>query len=176
VGRAYLFFGSALSGIVSTSSFSASRIFTGTEAGGQFGAFVGRIGDVNAGGAPDVFIGAPLDDGDGNATDEGVDRGRGFVYFGGPSIDTIADIPITGSEAGARLGTWASSGGDVDGDGERDLVVGAPGDDADGNATEDGLNRGRVLFFRGGVFLDPTPDIFLDGGLEDGAEAGTSGA
>ena len=176
MGRAYLFFGSALSGIVSTSSFSASRIFTGTEAGAQFGAFVGRIGDVNAGGAPDVFIGAPLDDGDGNSTDEGIDRGRGFVYFGGASIDTVADITITGLEAGSHLGSWASSGGDVDGDGERDLVVGAPGEDVDGNATEDGLNRGRVYFFRGGIFLDPTPDNFLDGGLEDGAAAGTSGA
>jgi FG-GAP repeat protein len=176
LGRAYLFFGSALNSVSSISSFSASRIFTGSEDGGRFGAFVARIGDVNSGGAPDIFIGAPLDDGDGNSTDEGLDRGRGFVYFGGPSIDTIADIPITGTENGGHLGAWAGSGGDVDGDGDRDFVVGAPLDDVDGNATEDGLNRGRVFFFRGGPSVDPTPDNSLEGGLEDNAEAGTSGA
>jgi hypothetical protein len=176
LGRAYLFFGSALSGVSSISSFSASRIFTGAEADGQFGAWVARLGDVNSGGAPDLFIGAPLDDGDGNVTEDTINRGRGFVYFGGPSIDTIADLAITGVEDGGRLGAWAASGGDVDGDGHRDFVVGSPLNDADGNATEDGLNRGRVHFFRGGFGVDPTPEATLDAGLEDGAEAGTSGA
>ena len=176
LGRAYLFFGSALNSVSSISSFSASRIFTGSEDGARFGAFVARLGDVNSGGAPDLFIGAPLDDGDGNATEDGIDRGRGFVYFGGPSIDTVADVTITGVEAGSHLGAWAGSGGDVDGDGDRDFAVGAPLDDDDGNATEDGLNRGRVFFFRGGPSIDPTPDNSLEGALEDGAEAGTSGA
>ena len=170
LGRAYLFFGSALAGASSVSSFSASRIFTGGEDGGQFGAFVCRLGDVNSGGAPDLFIGAPMDDGDGNATEDAVDRGRGFVYFGGSSIDSIADLTITGSEAGAHLGAWAGSGGDVNGDGDRDFVVGAPGEDLGGT------DRGRVLFFRGGSAVDPTPDDSLEGGLEDGAAAGTSGA
>lgn len=170
LGRAYLFFGSALAGASSVSSFSASRIFTGGEDGGRFGAFVGRIGDVNSGGAPDLFIGAPMDDGDGNATEDAVDRGRGFVYFGGASIDSIADLTITGSEAGAHLGAWAGSGGDVNGDGDRDFVVGAPGEDLGGT------DRGRVLFFRGGFAVDPTPDDSLEGALEDGAAAGTSGA
>jgi hypothetical protein len=64
----------------------------------------------------------------------------------------------------------------VDGDGDRDFAVGAPLDDVDGNATEDGLNRGRVFFFRGGPFVDPTSDNSLEGAIEDGAEAGTSGA
>jgi hypothetical protein len=176
LGRAYLFFGSSLTGVSTLTSFSASRIFTGSEADGAFGAFVARVGDVNSGGADDFFIGAPADDGDGNATDEGEDRGRGFIYFGGASIDTVADLTITGTEAGGRFGSWAGSGGDVDGDGDRDFLVGAPGDDVDGNATEDGLNRGRVFFFRGGGIIDSTPDSSLEGGLEDGAEAGTSGA
>jgi hypothetical protein len=176
LGRAYLFFGTALTGVSTISSFSASRIFTGAEDGAQFGAFVGRLGDVNSGGADDLFIGAPLDDGDGNATNESEDRGRGFVYFGGASVDTVADLTITGGEAGARLGAWAGSGGDVDGDDDRDFVVGAPGDDVDGNATEDALDRGRVLFFRGGGGVDPSSDNSLEGGLEDGAQAGTSGA
>ncbi|HZL72402.1 MAG TPA: integrin alpha [Planctomycetota bacterium] len=175
-GRAYLFFGAAFSGVSSISSFGASRIFTGGEDGARFGAFVGRIGDVNSGGAPDLFIGAPFDDGDGNSTDEGADRGRGFVHFGGASIDSVADLTVTGSEPGAHLGAWAGSGGDVDGDGERDFVVGAPGDDVDGNGLEDNLDRGRVLFYRGGAFLNPTADNSLEGGLENGAGAGTSGA
>ncbi len=176
LGRAYLFFGSALSGVSSIGSFSASRIFTGSEDGGRFGAFVARLGDVNSGGAPDLFIGAPLDDGDGNATDEGTNRGRGFVYFGGPSIDTTADVPVTGGEDGGRLGAWAGSGGDVDGDGHRDFALGAPGDDVDGDPAENNLDRGRVYFFRGGPFVDPSPDATLDAGLENLAEAGTSGA
>ncbi|HZL72892.1 MAG TPA: hypothetical protein VFC86_10550, partial [Planctomycetota bacterium] len=94
----------------------------------------------------------------------------------GASIDSVADLTVTGSEPGAHLGAWAGSGGDVDGDGERDFVVGAPGDDVDGNGLEDNLDRGRVLFYRGGAFLNPTADHSLEGGLENGAGAGTSGA
>jgi hypothetical protein len=176
LGRAYLFFGSALNGVSTISAFSASRIFTGSEDGGQFGAWVTRLGDINSGGADDLFIGAPMDDADGNATEDGLNRGRGFVYFGGASMDTTPDLTINGTEAGGRLGSWAGSGGDVDGDGQRDFLVGAPGDDVDGNATEDGLNRGRIFFFRGGGLVDPIPDASLEGGLENGAEAGTSGA
>jgi hypothetical protein len=176
LGRAYLFFGSSLAGVATTSSFAASRIFTGTEAGADFGAFVAGLGDVSGDGAADLFIGAPLDDGDGNATDEGEDRGRGFVHFGGPGVDTIADATLTGSEADGHFGAWAGAGGDVDGDDGRDFAVGAPLDDADGNATDEGLNRGRVLFFRGGGALDSSSDDSLEGSLEDGAEAGTSGA
>ncbi|HZN61101.1 MAG TPA: integrin alpha [Planctomycetota bacterium] len=175
-GRAYLFFGSALAGVSTISSFSASRIFTGVEDGSQFGARVARLGDINSGGADDLFIGAPLDDADGNATDEAVDCGRGFVYFGGAAMDTAADVIIAGTEAGGRLGSWAGSGGDVDADGDRDFAVGAPGDDVDGNLTEDGLNRGRVFFFKGGGAVDGSADASLEGGLENGAEAGTSGA
>lgn len=176
LGRAYLFFGNTLNGVSTISSFSASRIFTGTEAGARFGAFVNRLGDINSGGADDFIIGAPLDDADNNATDEATDRGRAFVYFGGSALDTVADVTLSGTENGARFGSWAGSGGDVDADGHRDFLVGAPGDDLDGNGVDDGLDRGRVLFFKGGTLVDTTPDDSLDGAPEDGAQAGTSGA
>lgn len=171
-GRAYLFFGSSVASVSSAGAFSANRIMSGTEDGAMFGALVSRIGDINSGGAPDFFVGAPMEDADGNSTDDFLDRGRGYVYFGGPLVDTTADIVLTGQEPGAELGWAASSGGDVDGDGHRDLVVGAPFDDADGNAVDDGLDNGRAYFYQGGFALDSTPDTTFNG-AETGASFGT---
>ncbi len=167
LGRAFVFFGAF------SVDTSADRTMTGTESGARFGGLVARIGDVNAGGAPDLIVSAPRDDGDGNATDSGADRGRAFIYFGGPSSDTIADLTLTGGEDGGHFGASAFSGGDVDGDGIRDVVVGAPEDDGDGNAAENGLDVGRVFLFRGGSGIDNIVDLTITGAEVD-ALLGTS--
>jgi hypothetical protein len=68
----------------------------------------------------------------------GADAGAAYVVFGGllaaaPSGTisvTAADVEILGAAAGDELGTWVARGGDPDGDGFGDLLVGAPGSDA----------------------------------------------
>lgn len=133
-------------------------------AGSRFGSFVARVGDVNAGGAPDLLVGAPFDAG------AGTERGRAFVFFGGTSADTVADVTFDGSADNDHFGTSGFSGGDVDGDGYRDLVIGAPDFDLSGPVT----NAGRAFFYRGGPSLDPLSDASFDGGSEQDAGAGSS--
>jgi hypothetical protein len=143
----------------------------GAEDGGRFGAAIAFAGDVNGRGAPDLLVGAPGDDADGNGTDDGLDRGRAFVFFGGPSMDAIADVTASGSEDGARLGESVARVGDTNLDGFSDWLAGAPLDDGDGNATEDGLDRGRAFFYYGYLTPDGIADRIFTG-AEDGAEFG----
>ena len=51
------------------------------------------------------MVGAPLDDADGNATDEGLDRGSAFVFFGGAALDEVPDAIVDGAQNDGRAGT-----------------------------------------------------------------------
>jgi hypothetical protein len=162
LGRAYVFFGAA------TVDAAPDRTYTGFEPDSRFGELVARIGDLNAGGAVDLFVGAPLDDGDGNtATDSGDDRGRAFVYFGGNLTDTIADVTYAGGDLDSDFGSTADSPGDANGDGVRDLVIGAPTNDAGG------LDRGQAFLYRGSG-SPPTSPFQTFSGSEDSAAFGES--
>ena len=57
----------------------------------------------------DVIVGAQLNDAGGASTDN---RGRAYVYFGGPSPDTTPDLILTGAAAGDLFAV----GGDGEGD------------------------------------------------------------
>jgi len=139
----------------------------GAEDGAHFGASLALVGDVNAHGAPDVLVGAPLDDADGNNSDQGLDRGRAFVFFGGPSMDEVPDLTLSGSEDDAEFGTSVARIADTNGDGFDDWLIGAPFDDGDGNSTDDGLDRGRAFFYYGGSTPDAGADLVLTGAEND---------
>jgi hypothetical protein len=150
----------------------------GQEDGARFGSSLAFVGDVNARGAPDLLVGAPLDDGDGNDTDDGLDRGRAFVFFGGPAMDATPDVTMTGAEPGAELGTSVARIADTNGDGYDDWLVGAPLDDGDGNATDEGLDRGRAFFYFGSSVPDGGADVVFTGpeaGSEFGAAVDSAG-
>ena len=160
-GRVFVFHGSR------TPDGAADLTLTGA-AGSRFGAMAARIGDVNNGGAPDLLVGAPYDDAG------GTERGRAFVFFGGDSPGTAPDVTLSGTEDGGHFGSSGFSGGDVNAGGARDLVIGAPDDDGDGNTVEDGLDRGRAFLFFGGPSMDAAADLVVGGGAEDGARAGAA--
>ncbi len=108
------------------------------QTGAQLGFAVSSAGDVNGDGYDDVIVGAPYYD-NGQS-----DEGRAFVYHGGAA--GLAATPAWTAEsnqADARLGWSVSAAGDVNGDGYRDVIVGAPFYDT----TQ--TDVGRVLVYHG---------------------------
>ena len=86
---------------------------TGEAAENSFGSSVSTAGDVNGDGYSDVIVGAA---GYSSGT------GRAYIYFGGASIDNVADVIMTG-EASSEFGSSVSTAGDVNGDGYADVIV-----------------------------------------------------
>ncbi len=101
---------------------------------------VSGAGDIDDDGLDDAIFGAP-----GN-TDAGGDAGAAFIAQGGEdgdfeSDDAYATLLGTGGEAGSSV----SEGGDVNGDGRADLLVGAPEED------DGGANSGTAYLILGGI-------------------------
>lgn len=109
------------------------RTHTGTTPGGFLGFRVAETGDLDGDGIPDYAAAAPGNQG--TAVD-----GEVFVYSGA-SGDVIRHL--TAMASGDRFGHGLHGPGDLDGDGTRDLLVGAPRNDtAAGDA-------GQVYVFSG---------------------------
>jgi hypothetical protein len=100
------------------------------------------VGDLDGDGLPDIIVAAPFD---GSAAG----AGAVYVFYGGNNeVDRTtsdADLVVTGLATSDRFGSAVTTG-DIDGDGQHDLIVGAPYNDAAG------LNAGAVY-----IFLGPLP-------------------
>ena len=109
------------------------ELFTvrGDSANDFLGCSVSGAGDVNGDGTPDLIVGAPYDDNNGD------ESGSARVLSG---LDGSTLFTFNGDSAGDRFGDSVSGAGDVNGDGRADLVVGAP---------HDGGNRGSVRVLSG---------------------------
>lgn len=96
----------------------------------QLGYAASGAGDVNRDGYGDLILGAP------GASHGDVDgSGAVFVIFGRPTFPALVDLAtlnggngfrLDGAMPDDRLGSAAAGGGDVNGDGFDDLVIGAP--------------------------------------------------
>jgi hypothetical protein len=100
-----------------SSDGSLQTVFEGDMPGDGFGLALASIGDVNGDGMTDILIGAPF------ASAQGVVR-SGSVYLFSATGSLLRRFD--GDEAGAEFGSAVSGGGDVDGDGRPDFMVGAP--------------------------------------------------
>lgn len=129
-GRAYLWFGGL--GL----PLSANLIMTGLP-GERFGHAVARVGDVNNDGHPDFAVGAP------GYSQGGTNRGRVYIFFGGPGLDATPDVILESPSTTSQFGYAIAAAGDFNGDGIDDLIVGAPFGDLNG------LDAGEAYLFYG---------------------------
>ncbi|MCK6531283.1 FG-GAP-like repeat-containing protein, partial [Myxococcota bacterium] len=138
-GAAYVLYG-PLTGTGSLATAGAKM--TGEAMGDGAGTAVAAAGDVNGDGSPDLAVGAPFYDG------RGVDSGAAYLVLGpvwGVMDLSLADATLMGPRRGEQAG-WSLAGGDFDGDGRGDLLVGAPGSRAGGPGSGAAyLARGPVL-------------------------------
>lgn len=142
-GRAYIYYG----GVKMDNT--RDVVFSGELAGDWFGCSVSSGGDVNNDGFDDIIVGAKWNDnGGGNA-------GQAYIYFGGTSIDSSADIILTGQEDNLQFGACVSSG-DVNNDGFSDVIVGT-----------DYAVAGEAYFYYGGSSMDNVADLIFTGGEDD---------
>ncbi len=115
-GAAFIYYGSS-SGIATT----AAGVLEINQADAKFGFSVAGAGDVNRDGFSDVIVGAP------NYSNGQVGEGAAFVYYGsGAGLLPSSVTTIERNQAQANLGHSVSTGGDVNGDGYSDVLVGAP--------------------------------------------------
>jgi len=96
----------------------------GPAAGDRLGFSVGGVGDADGDGIPDLIVGSPNADPNGN-----VDFGSAYVFSGSNGTQRWR---FDGQAPGDSIGWSVAGAGDVDDDGVPDLIIGAPFSDPNG--------------------------------------------
>ncbi len=141
-GKIYIFFGS-----YSMDSL-PDLVLSGAPSEHHFGRAIALDGDLNNDNYDDLVAGAP----------ESADSaGAVYLYLGGNSPDCSADLTIHGEQSGDFFGDMISTGGDVNGDGIDDMIVGAPRND------DAAILAGKAYLYLGGTPMDSLPDMQITG-------------
>jgi hypothetical protein len=120
-GAAFLWFGSAAGLGPAGTPANAGWSVQINQALAEFATSVCTAGDVNGDGFADILIGAP-----GYANPDAGEGGV-FLYLGSASGPSAShDWKAESNQAGAQLGFYVFTAGDVDGDGYADVIAGAP--------------------------------------------------
>ena len=119
----------------------ARALLFGVAAGDRAGVALAPAGDLDGDDVPDLFVGADLADGP-----AGADAGAAYFTagpWGGERSLSAAPWTLTGATAGETAGAALAGDFDADGDGLRDLLVGAP------YSAEAGARAGAVYLLLG---------------------------
>jgi len=112
-GKVYLYYGGSPMNNVIDLTMSAEPD------GGTFGTSISQIGDINEDSYDDIIIG--------DYWQSGGHNGRAYVFYGGSPMNNVADLTLSGELASNYFGEAVSGGGDVNRDGNLDVIVGANG-------------------------------------------------
>jgi hypothetical protein len=168
-GTAYVVFGKASTTTIDLAALGAGGFrIDGAIAGENAGTAVAAAGDVNGDGRPDLLVGSP------EASNE---LGAAYVVFGKASTTTVdlanlgtGGFAIVGAVADDEAGTAvAGAGGDVNGDGRSDVVVGSPFADNRGRAES---GSAYVVFGKASTTTVDLAALGAGGFRIDGAAAG----
>ncbi len=143
-GRVYLVYGGAgLPASLSLGSLAlgAGVVFEGATSGDLMGTSVAGVGDVNGDSVPDILIG-------GSGVNPGgkIQAGQAVLVYGSTSFADSVDLASLGASEGVTInggaatdhaGHAVAAAGHFNGDGFRDLLIGAL--DADGNSADSGI-------------------------------------
>ncbi|HRI84702.1 MAG TPA: FG-GAP-like repeat-containing protein [Ignavibacteria bacterium] len=137
-GRAYIYYGGPVTDNI------ADVVFTGELTGIQFGRVSG-VGDINGDGFSDILIGA-----------QGYQslKGRAYLFYGGTAMNNVADMIMTGEATSNSFGWAVGGGGDINGDGYKDFIVGAFGNNS---------NRGKIYIYKNSLTGNDIPDVITYG-------------
>ena len=116
-------------------TLSSATIAAGFTVGDDFGTALSPLGDLDADGVPDLIAGAPDDD------DAGDNAGAAYVLFLNSDGSLKGQVKITESlngftgdlDVGDDFGSALAVLGDITGDGNLEVAIGAPDDDDDGD-------------------------------------------
>ena len=120
----------------------------------KFGSSMCGDNDFNLDGYSDIVIGAPKFDPLGG----GSQLGRVYIYLGGESFDTVADLVLTGNEQLGQFGQSISGAGFFNEDNYPDLIINTP--------FSNNLNGSASIYF-GSSNFDGNPDITMYGDYTD---------
>jgi hypothetical protein len=143
-GKVYVYFGSE------NLDAAADLIMTGTASGDLFGYSVASANNIDGNANSGVIVGAP-------GLPANTDRpGKAYVYFGGGSVNNIADLVMAGQTNGDLFGCSISSG-DFNGDGSNDIIVGAEKNNTIATAA------GKAYIYYGGKNMTNIPILTMTG-------------
>ena len=144
-GAAYVCFGGSgmgSGGVLELCDLDGSNGFVvkGVAAGDQTGNAVSFVRDINSDGISDLIVGAYL------AAVNGANAGASYVIFGNSNIGASGSLELGGLNgsngfvmhgvtSGAEFGSFVSDAGDIDGDGNVDLIIGAPFSSTNGGSS-----------------------------------------